>query len=154
MTFNEVAKAAGGKAPTRVGFTLLGWFDAASGGTQYLDASGKPYNNKVWDKPQDATLYAHWSRNTYTYTFDTQGGSGDQVRKLAYADDQTLSSIFPANPTKQGYDFLGWFDSRIGGTEVFATTEAPAQDKTYYHLLLPHDAYVSFTYQISRWTGT
>ena len=38
-----------------------GYYDAKTGGTQYYDKSGKP-TKTVWDKAQNATLYARWGQ--------------------------------------------------------------------------------------------
>ena len=43
---------------TKVGYTLTGYFDAASGGTKYYNADGTSAKN--WDKTSATTLYAQW----------------------------------------------------------------------------------------------
>lgn len=49
--------------PTRVGYTFVGYYDKRNGGTKYYDSKGKSAH--VWDKPNPATLYAHWVENSY-----------------------------------------------------------------------------------------
>ena len=43
---------------TKVGYTLTGYFDAASGGVKYYNANGTSAKN--WDKTSATTLYAQW----------------------------------------------------------------------------------------------
>ena len=97
--------------PAREGYAFLGFYDDVENGVKYYNANGS--SAKEWDNTSDtATLYAHWSANTYTATFDKQGGSGgtDQV-SLTYMEEQT--SIAP--PTRAGYDFGGYFAEKNGG---------------------------------------
>ena len=54
--------------PTRTGYTFSGWFTAASGGTQITS------DTKV-TTASNHTIYAHWTANTYTVTFNANGGS-------------------------------------------------------------------------------
>lgn len=56
-------------APTRAGYTFLGYFDAQSGGTKYYNANLTSAKN--WDKASATTLYAQWQENTYTVTWPT-----------------------------------------------------------------------------------
>ena len=54
--------------PLRDGYTFTGWYDAA--GKQYYNPNGTPYVS-AWDKDDtNTTLYAGWSGETYTVTFD------------------------------------------------------------------------------------
>ena len=53
---------------TRTGYTFNGWNTAANGsGTTY--ANGATYSFAA-----DVTFYAQWTANTYTVTFDANGG--------------------------------------------------------------------------------
>lgn len=49
------------------------------------------------------TLYAKWNKNTYTVTFDAQGGSTVAAQKAAYGE--TVKT--PAKPTRKGCVFGG-----------------------------------------------
>ena len=53
---------------SRTGYTFNGWFTAASGGTQVTTAT-------VVTNAANHTLYAQWTANTYTVTFDANGGT-------------------------------------------------------------------------------
>ncbi|MBQ6205655.1 MAG: InlB B-repeat-containing protein, partial [Oscillospiraceae bacterium] len=54
--------------------------------------------------PQDLTLKAVWTVNSYTITFDTDGGSSVQPLTNIYGAWIEV----PENPTKSGYVFDGW----------------------------------------------
>ena len=78
------------------------------------------------------TLYAHWSANTYTVTFNANGGSTPvpQSKSLTYGNAYgTL-----ATTSRSGYAFAGWYDAQTGGTKIEATTIVA---KTQDHILLP-----------------
>lgn len=62
-------------------------------------------------------------------TFDTQGGS--PVAAVAFAIGGRL--VLPAGPSKQGYDFVGWFTSSSGGSPLGANfVPSGASDITIY----------------------
>ena len=113
-------------APARSGYSFLGWFTAASGGTQVYASTTVTGN---------ATYYAHWQGifiilppPTYTVTFDGNGGSVDtpQVTRTAGAEIGSMPV-----PEAEGFEFLGWFTAATGGTQVSASTKVTA-DVTYY----------------------
>ncbi|THF72183.1 InlB B-repeat-containing protein, partial [Cohnella fermenti] len=54
--------------PTRVGYAFEGWFVDPADETGEWDFEGDTVNG-------DMTLYAHWTLNSYTVTFDPNGGS-------------------------------------------------------------------------------
>jgi uncharacterized repeat protein (TIGR02543 family) len=65
---------------------------------------------------------------TYTITFDPNGGIGSPANAQTKADG-TLSS--QPQPLRDGYDFVGWFTSATGGTQIGADTVFTA-DTTIY----------------------
>ncbi len=82
---------------TREGYTFKGWYTAAIGGTEVTSETTVATAN-------DHTLYAQWTINQYTITFDTDGGSAiDPITQ-----DYGTAIIAPAAPTKEGYTFAGW----------------------------------------------
>jgi len=75
----------------------------------------------------DITLYAGWTINQYTITFDSNGGSSVD----AITDDYGESVSGPTNPTREGYTFGGWYsDSAL--TTAYTFTTIPADDITLY----------------------
>ncbi len=55
----------------------------------------------------DVTVNAVYELETYTITFDTQGGSAMADRE--YSADEPVTA-FGEEPTKEGYDFDGWYN--------------------------------------------
>jgi len=83
--------------PTKVGFTFNGWYDnSAFDGDVYVAINP--------NRMEDLTLYAKWTINQYTITFDSVGGTSVE----SITQDFATSVTQPANPTKTGYTFQGW----------------------------------------------
>ena len=76
------------------GYTFGGWNKAD--GTAWDYASDKVTDN--------ITLYAKWAANTYSITFDTAGGS--EIAPIT--QDYGTAITVPADPTREGYTFIGW----------------------------------------------
>jgi len=92
--------------PTRSGYTFNGWFTAETGGTEVTTST---------EFSSDATIYARWTQNPYTVTFNANGGSVSPTSGTVNASGM-LSSL--PTPTRSGYTFDGWFTAATGGTEV------------------------------------
>lgn len=110
---------------TRTGYTFLGWYTASSGGTKISTTT-------VVTK--DITYYAQWSINSYTLTFNPNGGtvtptSKDLEYNSAYG---TLPTPTRASDAQYTYTFAGWYTAVTGGTQVTATTKMAAKDTTIY----------------------
>lgn len=82
-------------APTKTGYTFMGW---------------EPEIPATMPA-EDMTITAKWSINQYTVTFDTDGGSAVAPITQDYGTDITA----PADPTREGYTFVGW-DKAIPAT--------------------------------------
>lgn len=102
---------------TREGFTFDGWYTAADGGDKVTSLEN------VTD---DTTLYAHWVANTYTLTFDSQGGDAIDAITSSAADE--IKSL-PA-PNRENYLFEGWYTAAEGGEKV--TNLTLVKDTTLY----------------------
>ena len=102
---------------TREGFTFDGWYTAADGGDKVTSLEN------VTD---DTTLYAHWIANTYTLTFDSQGGDAIDAITASAADE--IKSL-PA-PNRENYLFEGWYTAADGGEKV--TKLSLVKDTTLY----------------------
>jgi len=76
---------------------------------------------------ENSTLYAKWSINAYTISFNSNGGSN--VDSLTVDFNSTLTE--PTTPTKEEYSFLGWF-SDINLTTPYTFTTMPAENITLY----------------------
>lgn len=97
-----------GTLPTAIrdGYTFKGWFLQPSGGTAI------PTDYVV---DEDLYLYAQWSGNPYTITFNGNGGTPDISSKtVSYGEKYGwLPSCHKAK-----YTFTGWFTSMSGGTKM------------------------------------
>ena len=87
--------------PTRSGYRFASWNSA-------IDGSGSSYSpgGTVTMPAGDLTLYAQWTANSYSTSYDANGGSGAPgVSTNLYGSILTIS---PAEPTRAGYRFNGW----------------------------------------------
>lgn len=76
------------EAPTREGYTFIGWDKEIP--------TTMPTENM--------TVTAQWEINQYTITFDTNGGS--EIAPIT--QDYGTAITAPADPTREGYTFMGW----------------------------------------------
>ncbi|MBE6635599.1 MAG: hypothetical protein E7617_05305 [Ruminococcaceae bacterium] len=110
-------------APTRTGYTFLGWFTAKQNGEKILAET-------TVDITADVRLYALWSSNGYTVTFMPQGGSltTESIGVEFGSEYGNIPSI-----TRTGYTFLGWFTAENGGTKIGSDdVVSVAKDHTLY----------------------
>jgi uncharacterized repeat protein (TIGR02543 family) len=99
--------------PTRAGYTFDGWFTAQTGGTEYGSTSTPPDGNLV--------VHAQWTRDPFTVTYQEYGGTTVSDSEFVSGGTVTL----PANPTRAGYTFDGWFTAQTGGTKYGSTSTPP-----------------------------
>ena len=103
--------------PTRTGYSFLGW-STSSSATSATYAAGANYTAN-----SAATLYAVWKANTYTVSYNANGGTGaPSSQTKTYGVTLTLSST---KPTRTNYNFKGW------GTSASATTVSYAAGASY-----------------------
>ena len=109
---------------TRTGYTFAGWYTAASGGTK-VEATTKV------EITANQTLYAHWTVNSFTVTFDANGGNAPSSGSKSVTYGSTYGTL--ATCTRTGYAFDGWYTAASGGTKVEATTKvAITANQTLY----------------------
>ncbi len=89
--------------PEKEGYTFDGWF--TEDGSKY-DFSTSIVND-------DVTLYAHWSALEYTISYNLDGGVLSKSNPKKYTAEN--NDIVLNNPTKDGYEFLGWTGTGIAG---------------------------------------
>lgn len=102
------------------GYTFQTWkVESCTGGNWYVDAvfgAGAVEAGMYGD----VTLVPVLEANTYTLTFDSDGGTAYANKSYKITDDSALPT-----PTKTGYDFAGWkvttADGNWAANEVLAT---------------------------------
>lgn len=108
---------------TRIGYTQNKWWTAASGGEEVT--LNTIVNNSF-------TAYAHWTPNTYTITWDSQGGTAVSPWSMSYGTTLGSHGALP-DVTKTGYTLNGWWTTSTGeGTQITTSTPVPAANTTYY----------------------
>ena len=99
---------------TKTGYTFAGWSKTSNGEIQYTN--GSIVKNLLTSGSM--TLYAKWTANTYTVSYNANGGSGTMNKTTCtYDTDCTLK----ANSfTKTGYTFASWTKDSTTGTAYTA----------------------------------
>ena len=115
--------------PTRTGYKFLGWTGTKLEGlTKNLNFSND-FGNKEFT--------ANWEANTYTITYDVNGGDEleENTQLVIYDGEVTL-----AVPKKTGYTFAGWYYNdelvdtqiwQIGSNAVLVARWTPNTDTKY-----------------------
>ena len=93
---------------TKTGYTFNGWYDPTNVSWTGWSGTWKYDNGQYGITNNSLTLKAQWKTNTYTLTFNANGGSVSTNSKTV-----TYNSAVGDLPTatKSGYTFIGWFDS-------------------------------------------
>lgn len=108
--------------PTRDGWYFDGWYTEKGDGEGELVTTEFPFVKAT-------TVYAHWTeKEEYTVTFDANGGSVTPTS--ARTRDGKLSSL--PTPTRDGYQFDGWFTAETGGDQVKANETVFTSNATVY----------------------
>lgn len=114
--------------PTRECYRFTGYYNTASGTTQYIDDGGD-YTASLSSLSITSakTFYAQWARVSYKATLNDNGGTGggafyfDGVTANFYEDDQLTTPTTTVDvPTREGYDFLGYYASTSGGSRYIS----------------------------------
>ncbi len=117
--------------PTRSGYTFAGWATSASGKASYTAGGTYSGNSAI-------TLYAVWSPNKYTISFDANGGYGNTEPQIkTHGTALTLKSTYPSKEytitliTNDGSDntsvlfknctFIGWNKSKSATTASYTS---------------------------------
>lgn len=113
-----------GTLPTasRTGYSLSGWYTAASGGSQISSNTTMPAYNP--------TYYAHWNLIKYKINYNLNDGTNSPANPPNYTIES--GDIVLKDPSKPGYKFIGWTGSN--GSTPQKNVKIPAGstgDKSY-----------------------
>lgn len=156
--------------PTRSGYTFAGWYIYSSTPTAQNQDGGTRINNDTavaaapYQNSGSINVYAHWSPNTYTVTFNANGGSvGTPTKQVTFHDNYGELPI----PERTGYKFAGWFLTTTRG-EGFGYDGARITSAAKVHTVGNHTLYAAWvSYELyadqsttntnfnsTNWTGT
>ncbi len=100
--------------PVREGYDFDGWYTD--------EACTQPYD---WTKKvtEAVTLYAGWTLQSHTVSFNLDGGSGSIATQTV---EHGSAAAEPADPVREGYIFTGWYD----GDDRWSFTSPVLKDMT------------------------
>lgn len=106
--------------PTRTGHTFLGWSTDKNATTATYQPDG------LYTSNSGATLYAVWKINTYTVSYDANGGSGAPGSQTkTYGATLTLSKT---KPTRTNYNFKGWSKDKSATSPTYSAGGVYTED--------------------------
>ena len=108
--------------PNKTGYTFKGYYTKENGqGDQIINENGyitDKMTNTTYTA--NATLYAYYTANTYTVTYNSNGGSGTMANDTAIYNSNfiTTKNTF----ARTGYTFNGWNEKTDGTGTVWGLT--------------------------------
>ena len=145
-------------ATAKPGYKFMGWY-------KYIDCTIKaPVTDGKFKIGSDSkyTLYALFKKtytvNVIAVTDNVQGGKGGTVKinsgtasdKVSKSDVTVGETVKLTATPKEGYDFVGWFDSATKGTQI--TGENPANVEI--DSVNPTDRTIYARFEIKKYTVT
>ena len=112
---------------TRLGYTFVGWVTNQDGTGTALNSGESLSMGSV-----DVNLYPKWSANTYTVTYNLNGGTGSLTgAPTSYTVGGNNVPLPSSGFTKTGFDFIGWTKTQ-GGTTAISNSFSTFADVTLY----------------------
>ena len=106
FTYGVSGQAFSDKGWTNTGHTMAGWAKNRNAVTKDYDTLSGVADTWINSYAPSINLYAVWSPNTYTISYNANGGSGaPTVQTKTHDTDLTLTT---STPTRNGYTFDGW----------------------------------------------
>ena len=111
--------------PFKLGNTFNGWWTSASGGYMVANTNGQVVAsvsgytdaNKKWIRAQATTLYAQWTQQSYSISYNLNGGSlSSQPNSYTFGTAKAIG-----NPTRTGHTFAGWTVTSTLTNKAYAT---------------------------------
>ncbi len=110
--------------PVKTGYTFGGWYTGTNGSGTAFDASTAV--------TASIPVYAKWTINTYTISFDSQSATTAASPTSKTATYNGNIGTLPTDPVKTGYTFGGWYTGTNGsGTAFDATTAVTSSIPVY-----------------------
>lgn len=127
-----------GVIPVKTGYTFDGWFTSKNGG-------GDPFTIDT-EVAGNITVYAKWTGNTYTLSFDSNGGGTVNSQNVTNGFQYGSLPI----PTRVGYTLDGWYTGSGGtGDKVLSTdTVSVTSNPTLYAKWIGNDG---ITYKVEHY---
>ena len=116
--------------PTQAGYTFAGWSDSRT---------GDPIT--TWLHPYPADLYALWIPGPNSVLYNSNGGS--EVTNGSFLTGDRIAAA-PSAPTRAGYAFAGWSETRGGYPISFPYYPGVVGDFTLYAKWTPNRNGVNF----------
>ena len=117
--------------PVREGYTFLGWYTQAEGGTKYTFTEAVSSN---------ITLYAHWNAHSHTVTLEND--ENKETNSYDYG-----SSVSVPTPTKKtGYNFNHW-EVTVPDGETAPSLNGPDENGNYSFSMPDYDIILT-----AKWT--
>ena len=116
--------------PTHTGYTFGGWYtdQACTDGKEFtFDADGKS-TNPITD---NIILYAKWTKNHYTVTFDVDGQT-DRISPVSVEHGNGVSKPDTSKLTKEGYTFDGWYTDATHTNKYTLWGDSITKNTTFY----------------------
>ncbi len=99
--------------PTKTGYTFTGWSGTDLTGEDNLTVTIPAGSTG------DRSYTAHWSLNTYSITYDLDGGTASGNPDFYTVESSTIT-LNP--PTRTGYTFIGWSGTDLSGSDNLTVT--------------------------------
>ena len=131
---------------TRTGYTFAGWATEADGTAIYTDEDN--VLNLASDDGATVTLYAVWTPNPYTISYNANGGTGSTASSRHTYDE--AKKLTANSFTRTGYTFAGWAASTAGEIvyrdeeSVLNLASEDGATVTLYAVWTPHNYTVKY----------
>ncbi|MBN1601037.1 MAG: InlB B-repeat-containing protein [Chitinispirillaceae bacterium] len=134
-TDEVIVKTVGGLS--RGGFTFGGWNTESNGGGDTYQPNG---NFEMG--AGNVTLYAVWTRNTCTVTFNSLGATIQPIPSTIDVDKNALLGSLPEPPSKSNYQFAGWYTQENGSGERIIASSIISKNITVYAYWVDYNSVV------------
>ena len=112
FTYGVSGQAFSDKGWTNTGHTMAGWARSKTATTKDYNVLSGVKDTWINDNTPSIDLYAVWNKNTYTISYDANGGTeAPAAQTKYYGTDIELSETIPKKDCSQ---FLGWNTKKDG----------------------------------------